>query len=131
LPAEARRFGPNNCDVAPDALADAVSGAKAMAWLGFNCSIPHKVAVIEYLDELARSAEIIGAVNCVVIRDGRLIGENTDGKGFLSSLQTVVQPAGRNILIFGARGCGAGDRGGDGVGRRQNHHHRQPRSGTW
>lgn len=93
-----------NCDVAPDALADAVRGAKAMGWLGFNCSIPHKVAVIEHLDELARSAEIIGAVNCVVIRDGRLIGENIDGKGFLSSLQTVVNPAGQNVLIFGAGG---------------------------
>lgn len=94
-----------NCDVAPDALADAVRGAKAMGWLGFNCSIPHKVAVIEHLDELARSAEIIGAVNCVIIRDGRLIGENTDGKGFLSSLQTVVNPAGQNVLIFGAGGA--------------------------
>lgn len=94
-----------NCDVAPSALADAVRGAKAMGWLGFNCSIPHKVAVIEYLDELARSAEIIGAVNCVVIREGRLIGENTDGKGFFSSLQSVVDPAGRHVLIFGAGGA--------------------------
>jgi len=52
-----------NCEVAPDALGDAVRGARAMGWAGFNCSIPHKVAVIEYLDRLAASAEIIGAVN--------------------------------------------------------------------
>lgn len=94
-----------NCDVAPEALADAVRGAKAMGWLGFNCSIPHKVAVIHHLDDLAESAAIIGAVNCVVIRDGRLIGENTNGKGFLSSLRTVVEPSGRNVLILGAGGA--------------------------
>jgi shikimate dehydrogenase len=94
-----------NCDVAPKALADAVRGAKAMGWLGFNCSIPHKISVIQHLDELAESAAIIGAVNCVVIRDGRLIGENTDGKGFLSSLRTVIEPSGRNVLILGAGGA--------------------------
>ena len=54
-----------NCEVAPEALADAVRGAKAMGWVGFNCSIPHKVAVIEHLDGLGASAEVIGAVNCV------------------------------------------------------------------
>jgi shikimate dehydrogenase-like protein len=68
-----------NCDVAPAALGDAVRGARAMGWVGFNCSIPHKVAVIEHLDGVAESAEVIGAVNCVVRRDGRYIGENTDG----------------------------------------------------
>ena len=60
-----------NCEVAADALGDAVRGARAMGWAGFNCSLPHKVAVIEYLDELAESASIIGAVNCVVARAGR------------------------------------------------------------
>src|SRR6185437_532777 len=64
-----------NCEVAADALGDAVRGARAMGWAGFNCSLPHKVAVIEYLDELAESASIIGAVNCVVARAGRLVGE--------------------------------------------------------
>ena len=78
-----------NCEVPPEALADAVLGARAMGWLGFNCSIPHKVAVIQHLDSLGESAQIIGAVNCVVIRAGRLVGENTDGQGFLISLRTV------------------------------------------
>jgi shikimate dehydrogenase len=63
-----------NCDVAPDALGDAVLGARAMGWAGFNCSIPHKVAVIEHLDGLGDSAAVIGAVNCVVRRNGRYIG---------------------------------------------------------
>src|SRR6266404_8853622 len=79
-----------NCEVAPEALGDAVRGARAMGWVGFNCSIPHKVAVLEHLDGLGQSAEIMGAVNCAVRRGERVIGENTDGKGFLSSLEGVV-----------------------------------------
>ena len=94
-----------NCEVAPEALADAVRGAKAMGWVGFNCSIPHKVAVIEHLDGLGASAEVIGAVNCAVERDGRWIGENTDGQGFLEALKTVVDPAGRSLVILGAGGA--------------------------
>jgi shikimate dehydrogenase len=94
-----------NCDVSPGALGDAVRGARAMGWAGFNCSIPHKIAVIEHLDEVADSAAVIGAVNCVVHRDGRLIGENTDGQGFLASLRTVVEPTGKNMVLFGAGGA--------------------------
>jgi shikimate dehydrogenase len=94
-----------NCDVAPDGLGDAVRGARAMGWAGFNCSIPHKVAVIEHLDGLADSAAVIGAVNCVVRRDGRYIGENTDGEGFLTSLRTVVDPAGKSLVVLGAGGA--------------------------
>jgi shikimate dehydrogenase len=94
-----------NCEVAPEALGDAVRGAGAMGWVGFNCSIPHKVAVIEHLDGLGASAEVIGAVNCVVARDGQWIGENTDGQGFLEALKTVVDPAGRSLVIFGAGGA--------------------------
>ena len=50
-----------NCEVPPEELADAVKGARAMGWIGFNCSIPHKVAVIEHLDGLGDSAMVIGA----------------------------------------------------------------------
>src|SRR5689334_16127073 len=94
-----------NCEVAPEALADAVRGARAMGWAGFNCSIPHKVAVIEHLDELAESAALIGAVNCAVDRGGRWVGENTDGQGFVSSLRTVIDPAGTSLVLFGAGGA--------------------------
>jgi shikimate dehydrogenase len=94
-----------NCEVAPAALGDAVRGARAMGWVGFNCSLPHKVAVIEHLDGLADSAAVIGAVNCVVRRDGRFIGENTDGQGFLTALRTVVDPAGKSLVMFGAGGA--------------------------
>jgi shikimate dehydrogenase len=94
-----------NCDVAPADLGDAVCGARAMGWAGFNCSIPHKVAVIEHLDDLARSAGLIDAVNCVVRRDDRWIGENTDGQGFLTALRTVADPAGQSVVLFGAGGA--------------------------
>lgn len=94
-----------NCDVAPADLGDAVRGARAMGWRGFNCSLPHKVAVIDFIDELAPSAEIIGAVNCVINDDGRLIGENTDGKGFLTSLKTVIDPKGKRVVVLGAGGA--------------------------
>jgi shikimate dehydrogenase len=94
-----------NCEVAPGALGDAVRGARAMGWVGFNCSLPHKVAVIEHLDGLADSAAVIGAVNCVVCRDGRFVGENTDGQGFLTALRTVADPAGKSFVMFGAGGA--------------------------
>jgi shikimate dehydrogenase len=94
-----------NCEVAPAALGDAVRGARAMGWAGFNCSIPHKVAVIEFLDSLGRSAEMIGAVNCVVRRGEALIGENTDGQGFVESLRSVADPAGAHLVLFGAGGA--------------------------
>jgi shikimate dehydrogenase len=94
-----------NCEVHPDSLGDAVRGARAMGWRGFNCSIPHKVAVIGHLDELGESARIIGAVNTVVRVGDRLIGENTDGKGFVTALNEVIEPAGKSVLIFGAGGA--------------------------
>lgn len=88
-----------------DGLADAVRGARAMHWRGFNCTIPHKVAVIEYLDETTPAAAAIGAVNCVTIRDGKLIGENTDGKGFLEALTAIQSPKGLRLAIIGAGGA--------------------------
>ena len=94
-----------NCEVPPERLGDAVKGAMAMGWMGFNCSIPHKVAVIEHLDGLGESAAIMGAVNCAVRRGDQFIGENTDGKGFLKSLMEAVDPKGKTIVMFGAGGA--------------------------
>lgn len=93
------------CEVAPEDLADAVRGARAMGWRGFNCSIPHKIAVIEHLDGLGDSAEIIGAVNTVVRRGDQLIGENTDGRGFVKALEAVIDPQGKSVVLFGAGGA--------------------------
>jgi shikimate dehydrogenase len=94
-----------NCEVNPEDLAGAVAGARAMGWKGFNCSIPHKVEVIKHLDGLGESAAVIGAVNCAVNRDGKFIGENTDGKGFLMSFMEVSDPKGKTVVLLGAGGA--------------------------
>ncbi len=94
-----------NMEVAPGDLGAAVRGAKAMGFRGFNCSLPHKVAVIPHLDGLGESAAVMGAVNCVVRRGEKFIGENTDGKGFLKSLAAVIDPKGKSVVLFGAGGA--------------------------
>ncbi|KGN38128.1 shikimate dehydrogenase [Knoellia subterranea] len=95
-----------NVDVSSADLADAISGARAMGWVGFNCSMPHKVAVIDHLDQLAESAELIGAVNCVTIHDGSLTGHNTDGQGFVEAMREYRHPGGTHIVVLGAGGAG-------------------------
>ena len=92
-------------EVDPADLADAVRGARAMGFRGFNCTIPHKVAVIQHLDSLGESASLMGAVNCVVRRGDKLIGENTDGLGFVQSLRTLTDPRGKRVLMLGAGGA--------------------------
>lgn len=92
-------------EVDPADLGDAVRGARAMGFAGFNCTIPHKVAVIQHLDGLGESAALMGAVNCVVRRGSQLIGENTDGKGFVQSLRELTDPQGKSIVMFGAGGA--------------------------
>jgi len=92
-------------EVDPTDLGDAVRGARAMGFQGFNCTIPHKVAVIEHLDGLGESASTMGAVNCVVNRGGKFIGENTDGKGFVVALKSLTEIAGKSFVLFGAGGA--------------------------
>ncbi|MDB5385627.1 MAG: aroE 1 [Planctomycetaceae bacterium] len=94
-----------NMEVTPEDLGTAVRGARALGFRGFNCSLPHKVTVISHLDGLGESAALMGAVNCVVRRGAQLIGENTDGKGFLKSLTSVTDPRGKSVVLFGAGGA--------------------------
>ena len=94
-----------NMEVSPEELGAAVRGAKSMGYRGFNCSLPHKVTVIEHLDGLGESAALMGAVNCVVRRGDRFIGENTDGKGFLKSLESITVARGKSIVLFGSGGA--------------------------
>lgn len=94
-----------NCDVPPERLPDAVRGAVAMGWIGFNLSLPNKQVVIELLDALAPSAALIGAVNCVQITDDGLIGNNTDGQGFVQALRQRRDPSGLDVVLFGAGGA--------------------------
>ena len=94
-------------EVPPARLAEAVLGTVAMGFRGFNLTIPHKVAVIPLLDELSQAAKIIGAVNTVRIDGGRLIGDNTDGKGFLRGVErdAGVTVRGKRAVVLGAGGA--------------------------
>ena len=94
-------------EVYPEELENAVKGLRAMNMRGINLTIPHKVEVLKYLDEVAPDAALIGAVNTVRREGKKLIGENTDGKGFLRSLKedAKIDPAGKQAVILGAGGA--------------------------
>ena len=93
-------------DVEKDQLGDAVRGLKAFGMRGINCTIPHKIEVMQYLDEISESAKIIGAVNTIVNDNGRLSGDNTDGKGFMMSLENNgIDPKGKKVVVLGAGGA--------------------------
>ena len=87
-------------------LETAFVGCKAMNFNGLNLTMPHKRNIIPLLDGLTQAAEIIGAVNTVLVRDGKYIGENTDGKGFVTALQmSGAELTGKNVTILGAGGA--------------------------
>jgi shikimate dehydrogenase len=90
-------------------LEAAIKGIRAMNFRGINLTIPHKVEVLKYLDQVSEDARLMGAVNTVRREGDRLIGENTDGKGFLRSLRhdAGVDPAGKRIVVLGAGGARA------------------------
>ena len=93
-------------DVDKDKLGDAIQGLKAFKMRGINCTIPHKIAVMDYLDEISHSAKLIGAVNMIVNDNGHLFGENTDGKGFMMSLESNgIDVKGKKVVVFGAGGA--------------------------
>ncbi len=94
-------------EVPPEKLREAILGVRAFGMRGINLTIPHKVAVMEHLDEVAPDAAVIGAVNTVRREGDRLIGENTDGKGFLRGVKTDagLDPAGKRAVVLGAGGA--------------------------
>ncbi len=94
-------------EVQPQDLGAAVGGLRAMGFSGINCTVPHKVEVIQYLDDVSPDARLMGAVNTVRREGDRLIGENTDGKGFLRALRDDggVDPAGKRFVVLGAGGA--------------------------
>ena len=97
-------------DVAPDGVGEFVAGLRSPGTLGINVTVPHKEAVIPFLDEVDDWASTAGAVNTIVNRDGRLTGHNTDGIGFLRALREGAgfDPRGRDVLVLGAGGSARG-----------------------
>ena len=93
--------------VQPRDLADFVAEAKAGGCAGFNVTMPHKEAILPLLDELSPAAAACGAVNTVCIKNGRAIGYNTDGRGFVDSLRARgLEPEGKTVLLLGTGGAG-------------------------
>jgi shikimate dehydrogenase len=92
-------------EVCPEDLEDAMRGMRAFGLRGGSVTLPHKVAVIPYLDELSETAQKMGAVNCVRREDKRLIGENTEGQGFVLALREEINPKKKRIVVFGAGGA--------------------------
>lgn len=92
--------------VTKDDFDDAMKAIHAFHMKGMNLTMPHKITVLPYLDELSEAAGIIGAVNTIVVKDGKLFGENTDGKGFVQALKNNgVSPEGKKVVILGAGGA--------------------------
>lgn len=92
--------------VAPEGLFAALEGMKALGFVGINVTMPYKEAVMTFMDEIASYAQMVGAVNTIHVKDGRLVGYNTDGRGFIASLQNDAgfDPSGKKVVILGAGG---------------------------
>lgn len=106
--------------VRPERVGEAVLGLRALGFRGCNVTLPHKEAVVPFMDELTPIASRAGVVNTIIVEDdGRLIGHNTDVAGALDAVEqdTGVRAAGRHVVVLGGGGaaraavCGAGERG--------------------
>lgn len=97
-------------EVRPERLESAVNGIRALGISGVNVTIPHKEKVIPFLDEVTEEASLIGSVNTIENRTGKLIGHNTDSSGYIRSLREDAgfEPRGKNILVIGAGGAARG-----------------------
>ncbi|MDE5947038.1 MAG: shikimate dehydrogenase [Oscillospiraceae bacterium] len=91
-------------DIAPENLKDNKDFLRSLS--GFNITIPHKVAVIDLIDEMSESAKRYNSVNCVANTNGKLIGYNTDCDGFLLSVKANNMPIDKNVLLIGCGGVG-------------------------
>jgi shikimate dehydrogenase len=104
------RLGIDACYVAfrvrSEDIEIAVRAIKALNMMGANVTIPHKQRVMEFLDSIDEEARFIGAVNTITNKDGHLRGYNTDGRGFMKSLdEEKIEASGKNIVIIGAGGA--------------------------
>ncbi len=93
--------------VAPDNLKAVFAGLTKMNVAGFNVTIPHKIRIIEHLDALDPLAATIGAVNTICVKEGKTIGYNTDGHGFIQSLENEggISARGKRIFLIGSGGA--------------------------
>lgn len=93
-------------DITPERLQEAVAGLRAAGICGFNLTMPLKVHILPYLDELTTAARLAGAVNTVIVRDGKLIGHTTDGTGYMRSVSDAgYDILGQKMTLLGAGGA--------------------------
>lgn len=94
-------------EVEPEDLKEALRGMRALHVAGFNVTIPHKETIVPLLDEVTKLARFIGAVNTVENQEGKLVGYNTDGPGFIDSLKEDAgfDPKGKKVVVLGAGGA--------------------------
>jgi shikimate dehydrogenase len=96
------------CHVEPANLRSALTGIRDMNFRGINLTVPHKILALDIVDEADAEARQLGAVNTVSVKDGRLLGHNTDGYGFTKAIQEDfnLTLAGKRVVILGAGGAG-------------------------
>ncbi len=95
-------------NVTSDELPEVMERLREEEVYGANVTVPHKLTVLPFMDKLTETARAIGAVNTVINREGRLIGDNTDATGFLRALleDADVEPRGQRVVLLGAGGAG-------------------------
>ena len=93
-------------EVQPDDIAAAIAGVRALGIRGVNVTVPHKEAVVPFLDALTPEAERLGAVNTLYWENGLLCGDTTDGRGYIAALRScdLVPVAGTTVVVLGAGG---------------------------
>lgn len=92
--------------VHPEDLEQAFKGMRAMNFSGINLTMPHKIEVMKYMDEIDKSAELIGAINTVTLKDGVMKGYNTDGLGMVKSIEDAgISLDGKTVTVLGAGGA--------------------------
>ncbi len=95
-------------EVAPDRLEEAIQAMDALGFGGVNITLPHKEKVLPFLDRIDTTARRVGAVNTIAIENGRWVGYNTDGAGWMRALlEAGVDPMGMRALLLGSGGAAA------------------------
>ncbi|TXH45515.1 MAG: shikimate dehydrogenase [Actinobacteria bacterium] len=94
-----------NLDISALRLGDAVTGARAMGWMGFLVGEPHKVSVVAHLDGLAESAALIGSATVAARRGDALVGENTEGWALVEGVEESMDLEHSRVVILGAGGA--------------------------
>lgn len=91
--------------ITQDRFGDAMAGVRTLGFAGLHVTKPYKIRAVDAVDELSPGAAAIGAVNCVVRRDGRLVGDNTDGRGLVDAVARRLDLTNRSAVVLGAGGA--------------------------